>query len=71
MKQHSLTIPQFCQLAGVNRNSGYQAAKRNELPVHTIKVGKRILIPRKAVEEIFGTEAVSIALGEATPIKTT
>ena len=65
MKQHSLTIPQFCRLAGINRNSGYQAAKRNELPVQTIRVGKRILIPRRAAEDIFGLDAVAMTLGEA------
>lgn len=63
-RQFSLTIPQFCRLAGVDRNSGYQAAKRNELPVQTIRVGKRILIPRRAAEEIFGADAVASSLGE-------
>jgi hypothetical protein len=65
MRRHILTIPQFCRLAGINRNSGYQAAKRNELPVRTIRVGKRILIPRRAAEDIFGVDAVAMILGEA------
>ncbi len=64
MKRHILTIPQFCQLAGINRNSGYQAAKRNELPVKAIRVGKRILSPRRPAEDIFGLDAVAMTLGE-------
>jgi hypothetical protein len=65
MKRHRLTIQEFCALVGINRNSGYRAAKRNELLIQTIKVGKRILIPRRAAEEIFGEDAVSSVLGEA------
>ncbi len=60
----AVSIEQFCRVAGIGRNSGYNAARQNTLPVRTIRVGKRILIPRCAVEELFGVEAVQAALPE-------
>ena len=36
---------------GISRNKGYMAARRGEIP--TIKIGKRILVPRAALERML------------------
>ena len=49
-----LTIPIWpdaCRLLGISRYSGYEAAKRGEIP--TIRIGKRILVPRRALDRLL------------------
>lgn len=41
-----MTVRQWCELNGVNENKGYEWASRNDTP--TIKLGQRIIIPKKA-----------------------
>ncbi|MFC1968800.1 helix-turn-helix domain-containing protein [Chloroflexota bacterium] len=46
-----ITIPEAAKLLGLSRNFGYELARRGELPV--IKFGKRLLIPRVALEKML------------------
>ncbi|MGM0496035.1 MAG: helix-turn-helix domain-containing protein, partial [Bacillota bacterium] len=41
-----MTVRQWCELNGVNENKGYEWAAKNDTP--TIKLGQRIIIPKKA-----------------------
>jgi excisionase family DNA binding protein len=43
------TVEEAAKLLRIGRNQGYDAAKSGELP--TIKFGKRILVPRAALEQ--------------------
>ena len=45
------TIEQAAKLLGVGRNLAYEAAKVGQLP--TIKIGKRLLVPRIALDRIL------------------
>jgi excisionase family DNA binding protein len=45
------TVEKAASLLGIGRNKGYEAAKSGELP--TIKFGKRILVPRLALERML------------------
>jgi excisionase family DNA binding protein len=57
MQKATLTVDEAALILGVSRNSAYQAARTGELP--TIKIGKRLLVPRIAFEKMFegaGTE---------------
>jgi excisionase family DNA binding protein len=45
----TLTIPEAAKRLGIGRNSAYRAAANGELP--TIRLGKRILVPRIALEK--------------------
>jgi excisionase family DNA binding protein len=48
-------IEEAAQLLGVGRNQAYEAAKRGQLPV--IKIGKRLLVPRAALDRMLSGEA--------------
>ena len=47
----TLTVKETAQLLGLSRNSAYQGILTGEIP--HIKVGKRILIPRLALEKML------------------
>jgi excisionase family DNA binding protein len=47
----TLTIPQAAQLLGISVSKAYEAARAGELP--TVKVGTRVLISRRRLEELI------------------
>jgi excisionase family DNA binding protein len=47
----TLTITEASRALGVSRNKAYEAAKRGEIP--TIKIGKRILVLRAALDRML------------------
>jgi excisionase family DNA binding protein len=49
----TMTIPEFCRALGIGRNQGYAAASKGELPVPLIRIGKRVLVSRAAVERLL------------------
>ena len=51
LEKQTLTIDEAAKVLGVGRNKAYEAAKRGEIP--TIKIGKRILVPRAALERML------------------
>ena len=46
-----LTVSETAKLLGLSRNSTYQGVLTGEIPC--VKVGKRILIPRLALEKML------------------
>jgi len=62
------TIDQACGLLGVGRNQGYAAALNGDIP--TIRVGKRILVPKEAFDRLLreGTPRPSRSPAEPTPL---
>jgi excisionase family DNA binding protein len=40
---------------GIGRNQAYEAARRGDFPV--IKIGKRLLVPKAALDRLLGIEA--------------
>jgi excisionase family DNA binding protein len=52
MERATLTIEQTAKVLGIGRNSAYEAARRGELPA--IRIGRRLLIPRLALEQLLG-----------------
>ena len=48
----TLTVQETAEMLGISRNSAYQGVMTGEIP--HIKVGKRILIPRLALERMLG-----------------
>jgi excisionase family DNA binding protein len=57
------TVEEAAKLLRIGRNQGYDAAKSGELP--TVKIGKRILVPRIALENLL-KEAASGRTEKAT-----
>ena len=45
------TLDKTATILGISRAGAYQAARRGEIP--TIRFGKRILVPRKALERLL------------------
>jgi len=51
----TLSVPEAAELLGVAKNSLYSSIKKREFK-YVIRIGKRILIPRAALEkELAGT----------------
>jgi len=48
-------LQEAAKILGIGRNQAYEAAKRGEIP--SIKVGKRVLVPRAALERLLRGEA--------------
>ena len=46
-----ITVPEAADMLGISRNLAYELVKRHELPVR--KFGKRLLIPKVALERML------------------
>ncbi len=51
------TIDEVAILLGLARNTAYVAAREGKLPVPTIRVGRRLLISRAALDRFLDGEA--------------
>ena len=50
----TLTVEEAAQLLGIGRQSAYAAARTGELP--TIKLGRRLLVPRRQLDAMLGID---------------
>lgn len=48
---HVLRVEQAASILGIGRNSAYRAISMGQIP--SIKIGKRICVPRKAIERLI------------------
>lgn len=48
------TVEQAAHLLGVGRNSAYLAAQTGQIP--TIRIGRRLLVPRAALERMLSQD---------------
>ena len=53
-KRLCITVPEAAEMLGISRNFAYELVEQKQLPV--IKFGKRLLIPRLALEKMLGKE---------------
>ncbi len=53
-KRLCVTVPEAAEMLGISRNFAYQLVKEGKLP--SIRFGKRILIPRVALEKMLEKE---------------
>ena len=53
IKDHrkTYTVPEAGEVLGIGRSAAYEAARTGQIP--TIKIGKRILVPRAALERLL------------------
>lgn len=49
----TLTVEDAARVLGISRGLAYEAARRGELP--TIRLGRRLLVPRARLLELVGT----------------
>ncbi len=52
MARLTYSVPEAAEKLGIGRSAAYEAARTGQLP--TIKIGKRILVPRAALERLLG-----------------
>jgi excisionase family DNA binding protein len=48
----TLSIEEAAELLGIGRSSAYEAARNGQLP--TIRLGRRLLVPRPKLEAMLG-----------------
>lgn len=51
MDKATLSVEEAAEVLGISRGSAYQAVRMGEIPC--IKIGKRILVPRVALEKML------------------
>jgi predicted DNA-binding transcriptional regulator AlpA len=59
MTNERLTVdaPVAFKILGISRNTGYSLIQRGEFPCQVIKAGRRLLIPKIAIERLLQGEA--------------
>lgn len=57
MEELTLTVEQAAEAIGISRYLAYEAVRSGELP--SIRIGRRILVPRPALEAMFGLKQQS------------
>lgn len=68
MDQERLTysVEEAGEILGISRSSAYEAAYRGDIP--TLRIGKRILVPRIPFEKMLGKEHESKSVQDITSI---
>lgn len=51
MGRITMTVEEVADALGVSRSSAYEAVRAGEIP--SVRVGRRILVPRAALEELL------------------
>ncbi len=49
----TMTITELAKALGISRGLAYELARRDELPINVIRLGKRLLVSRRAVEVLL------------------
>ena len=57
MKRRTLTVEEAGEWLGIGRSAAYAAAKRGEIP--TIRIGRRLVVPRDALERMLAGEGTA------------
>lgn len=52
----TMTIPEVAKALGISRNLAYELARRDALPVPVIKLGRRMVLSRKAIEALLSVD---------------
>ena len=52
--RQTVSVEEAGRLLGISRGTAYEAAKSGEIPV--IRIGKRLLVPRAALERLLNGE---------------
>jgi predicted DNA-binding transcriptional regulator AlpA len=56
MQTRVYTIEQVGTMLGLSRNSAYSAARDGTLPVAVIKIGRRLMVSKAALDKFLGIE---------------
>ena len=59
LERLTFTVEEAGELLGISRALAYEMARTGRLP--TLRFGKRIVVPKKAIENMLDRSALSIA----------
>jgi predicted DNA-binding transcriptional regulator AlpA len=51
------TIEEVAETFGIARSTAYDLAKRDALPVPVIRLGRRLMVSRRALDHLFASDA--------------
>ena len=54
LQRLTMNIDPVSDLLGINRSTAYELIRRGEFPLPVIQLGRRLVVSRKAVEELLG-----------------
>jgi excisionase family DNA binding protein len=60
----AFSVEEAGKILGISRASAFAAAKKGGIPV--IRVGKRLIVPRRALERLLGATEADVAVSEPT-----
>ena len=49
----TMSIPEFARVCSISRGLAYDLARRDALPIPVIKLGRRMVLSRRAVEALL------------------
>jgi excisionase family DNA binding protein len=55
LQREAFSLEETAKSIGIGRTLAYDAARRGEIP--TIRIGRRLLVPRAALEQLLATAA--------------
>jgi len=58
MERETYNLPDFFKMIGISRPVGYELAKRGALPVPVIHLGNRMVVSKRAVEDVLNAKCV-------------
>ena len=54
--RQTLTLPELAEVLGVSPWLVYEAARRHELPVPVLRIGRRMVVSKAALERVLAAE---------------
>ncbi|MDP9358104.1 MAG: helix-turn-helix domain-containing protein [Chloroflexota bacterium] len=62
--RQTLSISDLAIMLGIDRSSAYELAKHDRLPVPVFRVGRRLLVSRRAVDQLLRAHRIPSPAGE-------
>ena len=63
-ERETLNIPELAKILGISRGTCYQLAAKNKLPVKPFRIGHRLVVSCRQVDDLLNRKATG-AQGEA------
>jgi hypothetical protein len=60
VKRATATLPEFAARYGIARSTAYELAKRNQLPIPVIRLGRRMVVSRALMERVLSSERIEV-----------
>ncbi len=52
-ERQALSLEEVFRILGINRTTGYQLARQDRLPVPVLRIGRRRLVSKRAVDAVL------------------